>query len=131
LTNTIPTAAYRGAGRPVASYSLERLVDEAARSLGVDAAEFRRRNMIPAAKMPYKLVGGFEYDSGDFPAVMDMALDAARWNSFPQRKEESKKRGRLRGRGIATYIEMTAPGGFAPMDQVRLNWEADGTLTLR
>ncbi len=131
LTNTIPTAAYRGAGRPVASYSLERLVDEAARSIGMDPAEFRRRNMIPAAKMPYKLAGGFEYDSGDFQAVMNKALDAARWNSFPQRKEESKKRGRLRGRGIATYIEMTAPGGFAPMDQVRLNWEADGTLTLR
>ncbi|HUQ25582.1 MAG TPA: molybdopterin cofactor-binding domain-containing protein, partial [Burkholderiales bacterium] len=66
LTNTVPTAAYRGAGRPVASYALERLIDEAARELGLDPAEFRRRNMIPAAKMPYKLVGGSEYDSGDF-----------------------------------------------------------------
>src|ERR1041385_7420258 len=76
LTNTIPTAAYRGAGRPVASYALERLVDEAARELGLDPAEFRRRNMIPPAKIPYKLVGGFEYDSGDFEAVMNKALSA-------------------------------------------------------
>jgi len=131
LTNTIPTAAYRGAGRPVASYSLERLVDEAARQLGMDPAEFRRRNMIPPAKIPYKLVGGFEYDSGDFRAVMDKALAEADWKGFEERRRKSKAGGKLRGRGIATYIEMTAPGGFAPMDQARLNWEADGTLTLR
>src|SRR5688572_23978260 len=131
LTNTVPTAAYRGAGRPVASYSLERLVDEAARQLGLDPAELRRRNMIPPAKMPYKLVGGFEYDSGEFEAVMNKALDAARWHSFSQRRDEAKKRGRLRGRGIATYIEMTAPGGFAPYDQAFITWEEDGTLTLR
>ena len=131
LTNTVPTAAYRGAGRPVASYSLERLVDEAAREIGMDPAEFRRRNMIPAAKMPYKLVGGFEYDSGDFAAVMGKALDRSRWDSFPQRREEARKRGKLRGRGIATYIEMTAPGGFAAYDQAHITWEKDGSLTLR
>jgi carbon-monoxide dehydrogenase large subunit len=115
----------------VASYALERLVDEAARELGLDPAEFRRRNMIPAAKMPYKLVGGSVYDSGEFEAVMQKALDAFDWAGFEERKQQSEKNGKLRGRGIATYIEMTAPGGFAPMDQVRLNWEADGTLTLR
>src|SRR5262245_28304003 len=131
LTNTVPTAAYRGAGRPVASYSLERLIDEAARELGMDPAEFRRRNMIPAAKMPYKLAGGFEYDSGDFATVMNKALAASDWKNFEKRKAESKKRGKLRGRGMATYIEMTAPGGFAPMDQALLSWEKDGTLTLR
>jgi aerobic carbon-monoxide dehydrogenase large subunit len=131
LTNTVPTAAYRGAGRPVASYSLERLVDEAARELGLDPAEFRRRNMIPPAKMPYKLVGGFEYDSGDFEAVMNKALGAFHWESFSRRKEEARKRGKLRGRGIATYIEMTAPGGFAPHDQVMVAWEKDGSITLR
>ena len=131
LTNTIPTAAYRGAGRPVASYSLERLVDEAARELGMDPAEFRRRNMIPAAKMPYKLVGGFEYDSGDFEAVMNKALSASEWKSFEERRKKSKTKGRLRGRGMATYIEMTAPGGFAPHDQALINWEKDGTITLR
>jgi carbon-monoxide dehydrogenase large subunit len=131
LTNTVPTAAYRGAGRPVASYALERLVDEAARELGMDPAEFRRRNMIPSAKMPYKLVGGFEYDSGDFPAVMSKALEVSQWSTFEDRKAQSKSKGRLRGRGIATYIEMTAPGGFAPHDQVMVAWEKDGTITLR
>jgi carbon-monoxide dehydrogenase large subunit len=131
LTNTIPTAAYRGAGRPVASYALECLVDKAALELGMDPAEFRRRNMIPAAKMPYKLVGGFEYDSGDFEAVMNKALEQADWKNFEKRKTASKKHGKLRGRGIATYIEMTAPGGFAPYDQAHFTWEGDGTLTLR
>ena len=131
LTNTVPTAAYRGAGRPVASYSLERLVDEAARELGLDPAEFRRRNMIPAAKMPYKLVGGFEYDSGDFEAVMSKALSASDWKNFSKRKEQAAAKGKLRGRGIATYIEMTAPGGFAPYDQAHITWENDGSLTLR
>jgi carbon-monoxide dehydrogenase large subunit len=131
LTNTVPTAAYRGAGRPVASYSLERLVDEAARELGLDPAEFRRRNMIAPAKMPYKLVGGFEYDSGDFEAVMNKALGEFQWEAFSRRKEDARKRGKLRGRGIATYIEMTAPGGFAPHDQVMIAWENDGSITLR
>jgi carbon-monoxide dehydrogenase large subunit len=135
LTNTIPTAAYRGAGRPVASYALERLVDEAARELGLDPAEFRRRNMIPKAKMPYKLVGGFEYDSGDFEGVMDKALAESDWNGFEGRKKTSRANGRLRGRGIATYIEMTAPGGFAPYDQAHITWDMDGAnftgVTLR
>jgi len=135
LTNTVPTAAYRGAGRPVASYALERLIDEAARELDLDPAEFRRRNMIPAAKMPYKFAGGFEYDSGDFEAVMDKALSTSQWKSFADRRAKSKALGKLRGRGIATYIEMTAPGGFAPYDQVLVTWDADGTnppgITLR
>src|SRR6185436_5752273 len=131
LTNTVPTAAYRGAGRPVASYALECLIDKAAHELGLDPAEFRRRNMIPKAKMPYKLVGGFEYDCGDFAAVLDKALGHADWKNFERRKAESGKRGKLRGRGMATYIEMTAPGGFAPHDQALINWEPDGTITLR
>jgi carbon-monoxide dehydrogenase large subunit len=131
LTNTIPTAAYRGAGRPVASYALERLVDEAARELGLDPAEFRRRNMIPPTKMPYKLVGGSEYDSGDFEAVMNKALEQSDWKSFEKRNADSRKHGKLRGRGMATYIEMTAPGGFAPYDQAHVTWETDGSLTLR
>ncbi|HEX5092422.1 MAG TPA: xanthine dehydrogenase family protein molybdopterin-binding subunit [Burkholderiales bacterium] len=130
LTNTIPTAAYRGAGRPVASYALERLVDQAAHELKMDPAEFRRRNMIPAAKMPYKQVSGFEYDCGDFPGVLEKAKREADWDGFARRREESKKRGRLRGRGISTYIEMTAPGGFAPYDQVVVTWEKDGSVTL-
>ncbi|MEO8145487.1 MAG: xanthine dehydrogenase family protein molybdopterin-binding subunit [Betaproteobacteria bacterium] len=131
LTNTIPTAAYRGAGRPVASYALERMVDEAARELGLDPAEFRRRNMIPKAKMPYKLVGGFEYDCGDFEGVMDKALAEIGWNSFDERRKKSRANGKLRGRGMATYIEMTAPGGFAPYDQAHITWDEDGGVTLR
>ncbi len=131
LTNTVPTAAYRGAGRPVASYALERLIDEAAREIGMDPAEFRRRNMIPAAKMPYKFAGGFEYDCGDFAAVMDKALSQADWKGFDERRKASRAKGKLRGRGLATYIEMTAPGGFAPYDQAHVTWEKDGSITLR
>jgi carbon-monoxide dehydrogenase large subunit len=125
LTNTIPTAAYRGAGRPVASYALERLVDQAAHELGMDPAEFRRRNMIPKSKMPYKQVSGFEYDCGDFPGVLDKAKKEADWDGFAARRAASAKKGLLRGRGISTYIEMTAPGGFAPYDQVVVNWDKD------
>jgi carbon-monoxide dehydrogenase large subunit len=131
LTNTVPTAAYRGAGRPVASYALERLIDEAALELGLDPAEFRRRNMIPKAKMPYKFAGGFEYDSGDFEGVMNKALRESDWKNFEGRRSESQKRGKLRGRGMATYIEMTAPGGFAAYDQAHITWEDDGGVTLR
>ena len=130
LTNTIPTAAYRGAGRPVASYALERLVDQAAHELKMDPAEFRRRNMIPASKMPYKQVSGFEYDCGDFPGVLEKAKREADWDGFEKRRAASAKKGKLRGRGISTYIEMTAPGGFAPYDQVVVTWEKDGSVTL-
>jgi carbon-monoxide dehydrogenase large subunit len=130
LTNTVPTAAYRGAGRPVASYALERLVDQAAHEIGMDPAEFRRKNLIPPSKMPYKLVSGFEYDCGDFPGLLAQAMKEADWDGFEKRRAESARRGRLRGRGISTYIEMTAPGGFAPYDQVVINWEKDGTVTL-
>ncbi|MGH8688631.1 MAG: xanthine dehydrogenase family protein molybdopterin-binding subunit [Burkholderiales bacterium] len=130
LTNTIPTAAYRGAGRPVASYALERLVDQAAHELKIDPAEFRRRNMIPKSKMPYKFVGNFEYDCGDFPGVLEQAKKEANWDGFEKRRAASAKQGRLRGRGISTYIEATAPGGFAPYDQVVVNWDQDGGVTL-
>jgi carbon-monoxide dehydrogenase large subunit len=127
MTNTTPMAAYRGAGRPVMSYALERLVDHAARELGMDPAQFRRRNFI--TQFPYKIAAGFEYDSGDFAGVMDKALKAADWNGFETRKKESAQRGRLRGRGMATYIEATG-AGFAPQDQIEMKWGADGGLTL-
>ncbi len=131
LTNTVPTAAYRGAGRPVASYALERLIDEAAHAIGMDPAEFRRRNMVPKEKFPYKVASGFEYDCGDFEGVMAKALAAADWAGFPERKIKSMGKGRLRGRGIATYIEATASGGFAPYDQAHVTWNEDGGVTLR
>jgi carbon-monoxide dehydrogenase large subunit len=131
LTNTVPTAAYRGAGRPVASYAMERLVDQAAHEIGMDPAEFRRRNMVPKAKFPYKIVTGFEYDCGDFEGVLDQAMKEADWSGFEARRNESARRGFLRGRGISTYIEASASGGFAPFDQAHITWEPDGTLTLR
>jgi carbon-monoxide dehydrogenase large subunit len=131
VTNTVPTAAYRGAGRPVASYAMERLIDQAAFESGIDPAEFRRRNLVPKSKFPYKTVTGFEYDCGDFEGVLDDALAAADWKGFAARKAEAAKRGRLRGRGIATYIEATAAGGFAPYDQAQVTWEKDGSVTLR
>jgi carbon-monoxide dehydrogenase large subunit len=127
LTNTAPMAAYRGAGRPIMSYALERLVEHAAHELGLDAAEFRRRNFI--RKFPYRIAAGFEYDSGDFEGVMNKALAAADWNGFARRRTESQNRGRLRGRGMSTYIEATG-AGFAPQDQIELRWGDDGALTI-
>src|SRR6267142_110086 len=127
LTNTAPMAAYRGAGRPIMSYALERLIEHAAHELAMDPAELRRRNFI--RQFPYKIAAGFEYDSGDFAGVMDKALAASDWKNFPARKAESRKRGRLLGRGMSTYIEATG-AGFAPQDQIEMKWGADGSLTL-
>jgi carbon-monoxide dehydrogenase large subunit len=127
LTNTAPMAAYRGAGRPIMSYALERLVEHAAHELGMDPAELRRRNFI--RQFPYKIAAGFEYDSGDFGGVMDKALKAADWNGFAGRKAQSAKRGRLLGRGMSTYIEATG-AGFAPQDQIELRWNKEGGLTV-
>jgi carbon-monoxide dehydrogenase large subunit len=133
LTNTAPMAAYRGAGRPVMSYAIERLVEHAATELGVDAAELRRKSFIPKERFPYRIAAGFEYDCGDFAGVLQKALEAADWDGFPRRKEAAKTHGRLRGRGMSTYIEATG-AGFAPQDQVELRWQfdemRDGTLTL-
>jgi aerobic carbon-monoxide dehydrogenase large subunit len=129
LTNTAPMAAYRGAGRPVMSYALERLVDHAAVELGEDPAEFRRKSLIPKDKFPYRIAAGFEYDCGDFAGVMDKALKASAWNSFSERKEQARRRGKLRGRGMSTYIEATG-AGFAPQDQVEMRWDGKGGVTL-
>src|SRR5688572_4485536 len=131
VTNTVPTAAYRGAGRPVSSYAIERLVDQAAHELGMDPAEFRRRNLVPKEKFPYKICTGFEYDVGDFAGVLDKALKVSDWAGFEKRRSESSRNGKLRGRGISTYIESSGGGGFAPYDQARIDWDADGGLTLR
>ena len=131
VTNTVPTAAYRGAGRPVSSYAIERLVDQAAHELGMDPAEFRRRNLVPKEKFPYKICTGFEYDVGDFAGVLDKALKVSDWAGFEKRRSESSRKGKLRGRGISTYIESSGGGGFAPYDQARIDWDADGGLTLR
>ncbi|MGE0875790.1 MAG: xanthine dehydrogenase family protein molybdopterin-binding subunit [Burkholderiales bacterium] len=130
LTNTIPTAAYRGAGRPVASYSMERLIDDAARAIGMDPAAFRRKNLVPAAKFPYRIVTGFEYDCGDFEGVLEQAVRESDWAGFEARRAESAARGRLRGRGMSAYIEASGAGGFAPYDQATLEWDGEGGITL-
>src|SRR5438093_129817 len=108
LTNTSSTAPYRGAGRPEATYVIERLIDDAARELGVDAVDLRRKNLVPASAMPYKTATGVTYDCGDFPAQMEAALKLADVSGFPVRREAARRRGRLRGLGVANAIERAA-----------------------
>jgi aerobic carbon-monoxide dehydrogenase large subunit len=115
FTNTIPTDAYRGAGRPEACYVLERLADRAADKLGIDRAEIRRRNLIPPTAMPYKTPIGPTYDSGDFPKLFARVLALGNYETFEARRASAKKHGRLRGFGIACYVESSgvAPTRFA------------------
>jgi carbon-monoxide dehydrogenase large subunit len=106
ITNTIPTGPYRGAGRPEASYLLERVIDAAADRLGIDAAELRRRNLIAPDAMPYKTAFGNTYDSGDFPKAFERALEMADYAGFKDRRKAAKKNGKLRGIGIGCYLEI-------------------------
>ena len=108
MTNTNSTAPYRGAGRPEATYVIERLIEDAARELGRDSVELRQRNIVAAEAMPYKNALGLTYDSGDFPKGMEEALALADYKNFAARRLESRKRGRLRGIGIANAIEKAA-----------------------
>ena len=115
FTNTTPTDAFRGAGRPEACYVLERLADTAAGMLGLDRAEIRRRNLIPPDAMPYKTPIGPTYDCGDFPKIFARALEVADYEHFARRRAEAARRGRLRGVGMACYVESSgvAPSRFA------------------
>jgi carbon-monoxide dehydrogenase large subunit len=126
-THTPPVDAYRGAGRPEATYVIERLVDAVARARGEAQDAVRRRNFIAPADMPYKTATGRTYDSGEFLGHMERAQKIAEWNSFEKRAAESKSRGRLRGLGLATYIE--ACGG-ASAERARLKLEPDGSVTV-
>src|SRR5262249_42824075 len=110
-TNTVPVCAYRGAGRPEASYLIERLVDAAAREPGMTPDKIRRRNLIPPKAIPYTSPTKLTFDSGEFEKQMDLAMENADWNGFKARRRESAKRGRLRGIGMATYTERCG-GGF-------------------
>jgi aerobic carbon-monoxide dehydrogenase large subunit len=112
LTNTAPTAAYRGAGRPEAIFLIERLFDVAARKLGLDPAEIRRRNLIRVEQMPYTNAMGQVYDSGKFGSIIDQALALAKWQDFASREAESRGRGKLRGRGLASFLEWTGGNVF-------------------
>jgi carbon-monoxide dehydrogenase large subunit len=108
LTNTNPTAPYRGAGRPEATYVIERLIDDAARELGVDPVELRRRNLIPASAMPYRTPLGATYDCGEFERNMDDALKLADVAGFAARREAARRRGVLRGLAVVNAIERAA-----------------------
>jgi len=110
FSNTVPTDVYRGAGRPEAFYLLERLVDAAARELGIDPAELRRRNMVTPAEMPFRTPFGLVYDHGDLPKVLDGALAAADWTGFGERRAAAAQRGKLRGIGLGHYTERVAGG---------------------
>jgi carbon-monoxide dehydrogenase large subunit len=127
LTNTMATGAYRGAGRPEANYLMERLMEKAARELKLDPAEIRRRNFIRAQDFPYRTQLGDTYDVGDFGRVLDGALARADWNGFPARREQSARRGRLRGRGLSVYLEWT---GAIPTETVDIQVDADGAVTV-
>jgi len=127
LTNTTPVSSYRGAGRPDIAYVVERLVNEAAAELGMDAIELRRRNFIPPDAFPYKTPTGSTYEYADLPGVLDKALRLADWKGFPKRRAQSEKRGKLRGLGISTVIENTG-AGQAAKDEVELDLDANGTV---
>jgi carbon-monoxide dehydrogenase large subunit len=126
-TNTVPVDAYRGAGRPEASYLIERVVDAAAHDLGIASDTIRRRNLIKPKALPYKTPTGKVYDSGDFAGTLARAKELADWEGFNKRAAQSRRTGRLRGIGIATYIE--ACGNNGP-ETATLNLDSDGGVTL-
>jgi carbon-monoxide dehydrogenase large subunit len=127
FTNTLPTAPYRGAGRPEASYLLERVIDAAADQLGIDPAELRRRNLIKPEQMPYTTAFGNSYDSGDFPGMFARALELAEYRNFPARKKAAKKARKLRGIGIGCYLEIA---GAFPEEAVRISFPGGGRAIL-
>lgn len=126
-TNTAPTDAYRGAGRPEAAFLVEKLADACARDLGVSADEIRRRNFIKPEQFPYRTATGRLYDVGEFAEHMKLSMERAGWADFDKRLDASKKDGRIRGIGMATYIEACA---FAGSEAVHLELNGDGSVTL-
>ena len=127
FSNQAPLGPYRGAGRPEAIYLIERLLDGASAKFGLDRAQMRRRNLIPAAAMPYSAPNGQVYDSGEFEAVMDQALALADWNGFAARRATSERAGRLRGIGMCCFLEVA--GGILE-EPVKLQFSPEGTVSL-
>jgi carbon-monoxide dehydrogenase large subunit len=125
MTNTNMVGAYRGAGRPEAIYLVERLMDQAAAEMKIDPAELRRRNFIQPSQMPYKTPMGEKFDSGNFPHMLDRILEASDWKGYAARRDESRKRGKLRGRALSTFLEWT---GVVHEETVNLHVEADGRV---
>ncbi len=130
-THTSPTATYRGAGRPEASYAIERTIDLAAHELGIDPVELRRRNMIPPSALPYDTGFVFTYDSGEFEACLDRAIAAADRDGFEARRAEAAERGKLRGMGVASVIEIA--GGPLPIpneESASVRFDTDGGVSV-
>lgn len=125
LTNTAPTRPYRSSGRPEVMYVMERLIDLAARTSGIDRIELRRRNLIPESAMPYRNPMGMVYDSGAYHTVMERTLDLADWSGFPARRAEAAARGRCRGIGIANYVD-TATG--VPRERAEVTVQPEGVV---
>jgi aerobic carbon-monoxide dehydrogenase large subunit len=127
LTNTTLMGAYRGAGRPEANYYMERLIDRAADEMGISRLTLRKRNFIKSAQMPFAASSGVTYDSGDFQGVFNKALEISDHANFAKRKKESRKRGKLRGIAIGSYLEVTAP----PSGELgKITFEPDGSVKL-
>ncbi|HEY3892398.1 MAG TPA: xanthine dehydrogenase family protein molybdopterin-binding subunit [Bradyrhizobium sp.] len=129
FTNTVPVDAYRGAGRPEAAYVVERLVDAAARKLGMTPDAIRRKNFIAPRAMPYKTATGKVYDSGDFAAHMKRAMEIADWKDFPKRARAAKKQGLVRGIGMSSYVEVCGTMGEETAN-VRLDPNGDVTILI-
>jgi carbon-monoxide dehydrogenase large subunit len=127
MTNTVPTDAYRGAGRPEAAYLMERFVDHIARETGLAPDEIRRRNFIKPAQIPYKTALGDIYDSGNFEAVMSKGMERADWKGFAARRAQSAARGKWRGIGMATYVEKCSGGN---PETVKAQFNEDSTITI-
>ena len=127
-TNTLPTAPYRGAGRPESSFALERVVDEAARVTGIDPVKLRRRNLVKKSAMPYKTAVGTTIDSGDFGAILDQALELADYANFKARRRQAQKRGKYRGIGVCCMLEHA---GGSPTESALLAFPGNGTLEFR
>jgi carbon-monoxide dehydrogenase large subunit len=133
FTNTLPTDAYRGAGRPEACYVLERLADRVAAELGIDRADIRRRNLIPSSAMPYKTPIGPTYDCGDFPKIFARVLELADYARFAKRRAKAARIQRLRGIGMACYVESSgvAPSRFAGMLGARTGFFESATIRVQ
>jgi len=128
ITNSATIGAYRGAGRPECILNLERLMDTAARQIGMDPAELRRRNFVKPSQMPYTTAMGEKYDSGDFDLFLTKTLEAADWKGFEARKAEAAKRGKLYGRGLASYVEWTSANVMNEMAHYEV--KEDGKVTI-
>jgi carbon-monoxide dehydrogenase large subunit len=130
FTHTVPVDAYRGAGRPEAAYVVERLVDAAARKLGMTPEAIRKKNFISPRQMPYKTATDKVYDSGDFAAHMKRAMDVADWKDFPKRARAARKQGLVRGIGMASYVEVCGSMGADENANVRLDPNGDVTILI-